>query len=131
VGNVRQSLQIALWAAVSWGLFIAYAHFILRAYGLHVHPTGIALLLGLAGMGVSIPSAPGSVGTLEYAFIFGLGLLNVGDENTRAIFALTYHMLEWVTTLVLGLFCLGQLGLSWRQVTAMTEQKVDVEQTHS
>jgi hypothetical protein len=59
---------------------------------------------------------------LEYAYILGLGLLGVGDENTRASFALTYHVLEWVTTLLLGLFCLGQLGLSLRQVTALVEQ---------
>ena len=49
-------------------------------------------------------------------------LLGVGGENRRATFALTYHVLEWVTTLVLGLFCLGQLGLSLRQVTALANQ---------
>jgi uncharacterized protein (TIRG00374 family) len=122
VGSLNRAVRITFWAAVSWGLFMAYAHFILRAYGLNVGPAGVAFLLGLAGMGVAIPSAPGSVGTLEYAYIFGLGLLKVGDENTRASFALTYHVLEWVTTLILGLFCLGQLGLSLRQVTAMAGQ---------
>ena len=119
VGSVSRAVRITLWAAASWGLFMAYAHFLLRAYGLSVSPAGVAFLLGLAGMGVAIPSAPGSVGTLEYAYIFGLGMLNVGDESTRATFALTYHVLEWVTTLILGLFSLGQLGLSLGQVTAM------------
>lgn len=122
VGSVSRAARITFWTAASWGLFMAYAHFLLRAYGLSVSPAGVAFLLGVAGMGVAIPSAPGSVGTLEYAYIFGLGVLNVGDENLRAAFALTYHVLEWVTTLILGLFCLGQLGLSLGQVTAMAGQ---------
>ena len=123
VGSLSRAARITFWSAASWGLFMAYVHFILRAYDLNVGLAGVAFLLGLAGMGVAIPSAPGSVGTLEYAYIFGLGLLNVGDENTRASFALTYHVLEWVTTLILGLFCLGQMGLSLRQVTSMVAQK--------
>jgi uncharacterized protein (TIRG00374 family) len=119
VDSVGRILRVFFWSVVSWGLFMAYAYFVLRAYGLRVTPVGVSFLLGVAGMGVSIPSAPGSVGTLEYAYILGLQWLGVGDENTRASFALTYHVIEWVTTCSIGLLCLGQLGLSFAQLSTM------------
>ena len=119
VGSLGRAVQITLWSAACWGVFIFYTQFILRAYGLEVSLAGSAFLLGVAGMGVSIPSAPGSVGTLEYAYVLGLRWLGVGDDNVRASFALTYHAIEWVTTCSIGLFCLGQLGLSFAQLSAM------------
>jgi uncharacterized membrane protein YbhN (UPF0104 family) len=75
----------------------------------------------MAGLGVSIPSAPGNVGTLEYAYILALRLLGIGDENTRASFALTYHVLEWTTTCSIGLLCLGQMGVSLGQLSTLTQ----------
>lgn len=122
IGSVVRALRVAFWSAASWGLFMAYAYFVLMAFGLSISLAGAAFLLGLAGLGVSIPSAPGSVGTLEYAYILGLQLLGIGDDTTRASFALTYHVLEWVTTCVLGLVCLGQLGLSLGQVSTMAAE---------
>jgi uncharacterized protein (TIRG00374 family) len=121
VGNVGRIARVAFWSAASWALFMLYAYFVLRAYGLHTTLAGLAFLLGMAGLGVSIPSAPGSVGTLEYAYILALQLLGVGDDNTRASFALTYHVLEWVTTCSIGLFCLGQMGLSLGQLSALAQ----------
>ncbi len=123
VGSVGRAVYVALLAVASWALFMAYAYFILRAYRLHIGVAGVAFLLGMAGLGVSIPSAPGGVGTLDYAYIFGLQLLKIGDENTRASFALTGHVIEWITTLALGMFSLGQLGLSFRQVSTLAERR--------
>jgi uncharacterized protein (TIRG00374 family) len=119
VGSAPRVLHVALWSAMAWGLFMAYAWFVLRAYDLRITFAGLAFLLGVAGLGVSIPSAPGSVGTLEAAYILGLQLLGIGDENTRASFALTYHVLEWVTTCSIGLLCVGQMGLSLSQLTTL------------
>lgn len=119
-GRPRQLVGLALWSAVVWSTFMGYGGFILRALGLHISPAGLAFLFGVAGLGIAIPSAPGSVGTLEYAYVFALEVLRIGDGNTRVSFALIYHALEWATTLVLGLVCLGQLGLSLGQVSEMT-----------
>jgi uncharacterized protein (TIRG00374 family) len=121
-GSVRRILRVLFGSAASWALIVAYAWFVLRAYGLRVAPAGVSFLLGVAGVGVSIPSAPGSVGTLEYAHVLGLRWLGVGDDNVRASFALTYHAIEWVTTCSIGLFCLGQLGLSFAQLSAMARK---------
>jgi uncharacterized protein (TIRG00374 family) len=126
VGSVGRALWIAVWSVLVWGLFVAYAYCVLRAYGLHIALAGAAFLLGVAGLGVSIPSAPGSVGTLEGAYILALQLLRIGDENSRASFALTYHVVEWVTTCTVGFLCLGRLGLSLGQLSQMTTR---LEQT--
>jgi uncharacterized membrane protein YbhN (UPF0104 family) len=117
---VGRALWIAVWSVLVWGLFVAYAYWVLRAFELHITLAGAAFLLGVAGLGVSIPSAPGSVGTLEGAYILALQLLRIGDENSRASFALTYHVVEWVTTCTVGFLCLGRLGLSLGQLSQMT-----------
>jgi uncharacterized protein (TIRG00374 family) len=123
VGNVGRAMRVAFWTAVSWGLFMAYAFLVLRAYHMDITVPGLAFLFGVLGLGLSIPSAPGSVGTVEYAMITALQLLGVGDENTRASFALTYHVLEWVTTCSIGLVCLGQLGLSLGQLSTLASNR--------
>ena len=119
IGSLSRALQIALWSLGAWALFAGYAAFVLRAYGLRISLPGALFLLGVGGMGVSIPSAPGNVGTLEGAYMLALQLLGVGDSNARASFALTYHVLEWVTTCSIGFVCLGQLGLSVGQLSRM------------
>ncbi len=125
VGSVKRAATVTGWTLFSWGLFLVYVYWVLRAYGLQIDAAGVAFLLGFSGLAVAIPSAPGSVGTMEYAYMLGLSLLGVGVEETRLGFALTYHMMEWVTTLALGLFCLGQLGLSLRQVSMGVDRLAD------
>lgn len=122
VHSVGQALWLVLGTAVLWGLVMGYALFILRAYDLPVSLAGAAFMLGMAGMGVAIPSGPGSVGTLEGAYMLALQLLGVGTLTSRASFALTYHVLEWVTTLLIGLFCLARLGLSLGQLSRLAER---------
>jgi len=121
VGSIGRALWIGGWSIAVWVTFVAYAYVILRAFDLRITLAGAAFLLGVAGLGVSIPSAPGSVGTLEGAYILALQLLAIGDENSRASFALTYHVVEWITTAALGLVSLGRLGLSLRQLARVTE----------
>ena len=120
VGSVARALQVTVSSALAWGLFMAYAALVLRAYGLAITLPGAAFLLGVGGLGVSIPSAPGNVGTLEGAYIAALALLGIGNSDSRAAFALTYHLVEWVTTCTIGLFCLGSLGLSLGELTKLT-----------
>ena len=96
-----------------------------RAYGLYLTLSGTAFLLGVGGLGVSIPSAPGNVGTLEGAYILALQMLGVGDSASRASFALTYHIVEWVTTCTIGLLCLGRLGFSLGQLAQLAERSPD------
>jgi uncharacterized protein (TIRG00374 family) len=119
IGSARRAIEIGLWSLGAWLLFAGYAAFVLGAYGLRTSLPGVLFLLGVGGMGVSIPSAPGNVGTLEGAYMLALQLLGVGDSSARASFALTYHVLEWVTTCTIGLLSLGQLGLSLGELSRM------------
>lgn len=131
VGSVARVLQVGASSAVAWGLFVAYAVLVLRAYGLAITLPGAAFLLGVGGLGVSIPSAPGNVGTLEGAYIAALTLLGIGNSDSRATFALTYHLVEWVTTCAIGLFCLGSLGLSLGELTGLTGSQDEFQNTRS
>jgi len=125
VGSVVRALQVGASSVAAWGLFMAYAALVLRAFGLAITLPGAAFLLGVGGLGVSIPSAPGNVGTLEGAYIAALTLLGIGSNDSRATFALTYHLVEWVTTCAIGLLCLGGLGLSLGELTKMTGRQVE------
>ena len=122
IGSVGRAAEIALWSLAAWGLFAGYAAAVLGAYGLRTSLPGVLFVLGVGGMGVSIPSAPGNVGTLEGAYVLALGLLGVGDRSSQVSFALTYHVVEWVTTCAIGLLCLGQLGLSVGQLSEVASR---------
>ncbi|MBN1641975.1 MAG: flippase-like domain-containing protein [Anaerolineae bacterium] len=122
VGTPGRAARTMFWSLGVWGLFVAYAALVMRAYGLRTTLFGALFLLGMGGLGVSIPSAPGNVGTLEGAYVLALQLLSVGDPSSRVSFALTYHVVEWVTTGAIGLLCLGSLGLSFRQISRIAQQ---------
>lgn len=117
IGNVGRALEIALWSLGAWALFASNARLVLAAFQMQTSLPKVLFLLGVGGLGVSFPSAPGNVGTLEGSMVLALGLLGVGDRSGRASFALTYHAIEWVTTCSIGLLCLGQLGWSMGQLS--------------
>jgi len=67
-------------------------------------------------LGISLPSAPGFVGTFHYFAILGLSIFNI-PKNTALSFALLSHVVGFVPVVLIGFFCLQRMGLSLRKVT--------------
>lgn len=93
--------QAAAFAAVSWAFEIAVAMLALRAFGLpHDLPHGMVVLFGV-NLALAIPSPPAALGNFELGAGSALMALG-GDAGRVAAFALAYHALQLLPTLVVG-----------------------------
>lgn len=67
-------------------------------------------------LGISLPSAPGFVGTFHYFAILGLSIFGI-SKNTALSFAILSHLIAFLPVVLIGFFCLQRMGLSLRKVT--------------
>ncbi len=98
----RVTVFLILLSAGIGVLSILTPYFIFLAFDM---PFGIAealLMNAVVTLSISVPSAPGRIGTFE-SFVFAvLFLLGFGDEAVSLAYALVYHAVVVVPTLIIG-----------------------------
>ena len=117
-GAVRSTRQIARVAANSllqWALLAACIQFALHALDIDVPAVASVLVLGLVVAGISIPSAPGFVGTIELCFVIGLGFFGIGANEALAA-AIFYHVLTFASVTGTGAILLSRFGTSYTEL---------------
>lgn len=103
------------WMALSWFLAVGNHYLVLRAFVPDAQILWMAFALGVAALGVALPSSPGSIGIYEAVFVGALAVFDVPYENALA-FALVNHAIYVVVTGILGLYALAQEGESLGRV---------------
>lgn len=104
-------LLLVLYSALTW--FLTALQVMVLADGMHIHipwEAGWVMIIALA-IGVTLPSAPGFVGTFEYAVIVCLLLYGVSRPEA-VMFALLLHAISVLPIVVLGLAVVWADGLS-------------------
>src|SRR5207249_4603715 len=99
--NPRAVAQAACFAALSWAVEIAVAMLALAAFGLPhdvAHAMGVLFGVNLA---LAIPSPPAALGNFELGAGFALAAFG-GKTEQAAAFAIGYHALQLLPTLVMG-----------------------------
>jgi uncharacterized membrane protein YbhN (UPF0104 family) len=81
------------------------------ACGISVSPTAVITVMVLATVGMSLPSAPGYVGSIQAAYVVGLAAYGVPAAEAVAA-SLFYHVLTCGTLLLAGVACLPTLRAS-------------------
>jgi len=73
-----------------------------------------AIVLGFLVLGVTLPSAPAFIGSVEYAFVFGLGLFGYAAEQALAA-AIFYHVLSFIYVILIAGICLAYywVAIKW------------------
>ncbi len=99
------------WMVLSWILAVCNHYLVLRAFVPDAKILWIAFALGVAALGVALPSSPASIGIYEAAFVGALAVFGVPFENALA-FALVNHAIYVAATGILGLYALSQEGES-------------------
>jgi uncharacterized protein (TIRG00374 family) len=105
-------LTLLHWAAN--GLMLYFAAVSLPLPGpLPIHAA--FLLLSVMALAITLPSAPGYVGTAQYCFVVALGAFAVGREQALAasIYAL---FMGYVPVTLAGFYYLARLGLKLRTI---------------
>jgi hypothetical protein len=95
LGSLRQPRLLAVVLALSiaqWLLVAATIFFSLRAVGLVAELVAVTSVLLMSVVGVTLPTAPGYVGTVQAAFVLGLAPFGVGTTNAVAA-SVVYNLL--------------------------------------
>ncbi len=102
-------LRFLFWMTINWGMAIVLYYLIIRAFFPQAQLSWGMFVLGAAAFGGAVPSLPGAVGTFEGALGGALTLLT-GDQSTALAVALTAHLVNYLTSLVLGGYALAREG---------------------
>ncbi len=101
--------RFMFWMLINWGMSLVTFYLILLAYFPQAQWTWAMFGLGAGAFGNAVPSLPGAVGTLEGALGGALTLVS-GDQNTSLAVALTTHLMNYLTAIVLGGYALSREG---------------------
>lgn len=118
--------KIALNSLVQWVLMGVCIWCSLVAVGVDVPLSGVVLVLIATIVGISMPTSPGYVGNIQFAFVVALEPFGVSAANAIAA-SVFYHVLAYAVVVVLGFTFLQRMGFSMRQLE--TEARSSVEST--
>lgn len=116
VGAIRAPrllVRIFGWSVLQWIAILGCIVFSLRAVDAPVSVAGAVAVLLLNVIGLTLPAAPGHVGTIQLAFIAGLAPFGVEAEEAFAA-SVIYNVLMVVPTVILGLPGLRRAGVELR-----------------
>ncbi len=114
-------IKISLYSTIIWFLAALPIHLTLISFG-HSPPFSISLfILVLIGIAISIPSAPGFIGTFHYACAKGLELFDLPIEEALSI-SIILHAINFFPITLIGFFFL------WRdKISLMDAEKLEEE----
>lgn len=113
--DFRRFIRVLLWIASSWGLAIVAHYLILLAFIPEATLLWMVFSIGVAMIGVALPSSPGYIGVYEAAYVGALSVFGVPYENALA-FALVDHVIYIGVTGILGAYALIREGQSLAQL---------------
>ncbi|MCF7811299.1 flippase-like domain-containing protein [bacterium] len=124
-------MAISIESILLWILYAAQVLAMMMAFRFHIDYPQIAaspvlvtfLLLVVTAVGLSVPSAPGGIGTFHATCVFGLSLFGV-NADAAAGFALLIHAISIIYYIFGGIPFMWREGLHWSQLRKM---KVDDE----
>ncbi len=127
-------IQVLLTTFFLWFLYALAMEYVLDAFSLTRNESlpelqGFALIQSMAitvvsALGMSIPSAPGAVGTYHKSVMIGLDFFGV-PGSIAAIFATTMHALNYLTLTLMGVFSLWRLDLSFSELMKLYERHAE------
>lgn len=106
LSSPRRVVGAVLATLCYWAMGFASLTLVAKAFGLALPWWGPALILALVGVGVSVPSSPGYVGTYHYFAALALTLLGV-EQSVAASFALIAHAMAIGPYTLLGVMTLA------------------------
>lgn len=133
LGAVRSPalvVRIAVWSALIWGVNALSFWIGFRAFGIHVPFIAALFLQAVIALAVSLPSAPGFFGLWEAGARVGLVQVWGIAASPAVAFALGFHFATFVPVTIVGLWYVGRLGISWREVGAsetVVEEAVEMD----
>lgn len=114
IGSPWLLAKIFGWSVLQWVAVLGCVVFSLRAVDVPVTVAGAVSVLLLNVIGLTLPAAPGHVGTVQLAFVVGLTPFGVVNDEALAA-SVVYNALMVVPTVILGFPGLRRAGAELRE----------------
>jgi uncharacterized membrane protein YbhN (UPF0104 family) len=108
------------WCLLTWLSWTGVAYACMLAFGLRLPFSAALFLMVVLNFGLMIPSSPGGLGVFEFMIILALAPYGVGKETALGV-GFTFHILQYILTLVMGWVFALQMNLSLRQLVPDAE----------
>ena len=124
-------IQALLWTVFLWlvngfGFWVAFL-----AFDIHLSMVAGVFVMGIVGLFVAIPSAPGFFGTWHLAARVGLADVYGVPVSQALSYAVGFHLAGFFPITFLGLYYAGRLGFSMKDVGGAEETVEEaVEEAH-
>ncbi len=109
--DFRRFSAVLFWLVLNWSITAFLYYLTLLAFVPSARFVWAAFGLGMVGLGVAIPSAPGGLGVVQAALVFVLRLFDVSYVQALA-YAITVHAVYYFITSLLGIYGLMVEGES-------------------
>jgi glycosyltransferase 2 family protein len=114
---IAMLLSIPIWTVYALGTYAA-----LKACAVNVPFSASWVVLAFVGIGVSLPSAPGFVGTFQFFTVAALALYAV-DQQQAFGFSLLHHMAQYIPVTLFGWILLIKEQMSLGDLAAIRTEK--------
>jgi uncharacterized protein (TIRG00374 family) len=111
----KSFLWMTFLALVGWALQVVMLVCVERAFGVHVGWMGATFVLVAINFAISLPSAPGNLGTFELAAVLAYTWLGL-DKGTSLGIGFYFHFLQVIPVTLLGLFYYFRWGLQLKDM---------------
>jgi uncharacterized membrane protein YbhN (UPF0104 family) len=144
IDNFAQGLEIfrrsehyflvLLWTFVMWGVYLSIIYISLYLFYFNtlqyplIYASPIVaciVMLTITTAGISIPSAPGAVGTYHGVCLFGMTIFGVASELGMS-YAILMHLTNFLPMTLIGLGCLFKEGLKLAELSGAVEKKKEI-----
>jgi uncharacterized protein (TIRG00374 family) len=104
-----QFLRAAGLILFNWAIALGQYYLLMRAFFPGGELLWAAFSLGVAALGIAVPSSPGSIGVMEAALVGALSVFRL-DPSVALAFALIVHLIQYLLTGVIGVYALARDG---------------------
>ena len=101
----RRTLNVLLISLLSWFAMLATLYCCLMAVSMSASMTMAAIMLSFTVLGLTLPTSPGFVGTIQIAFVTGAQLFDANHEYALAA-SILYNLVITVPPMLIGIVCL-------------------------
>lgn len=133
--DVANLTKFCLWTAVYWSANGLAVWVLARAFGLELSIVGGFAVMGLVGVGISLPNSPGLVGQYQWFTLLGLSLYlghGVMDDGTPLhasafAYSIVQHLLQVIWYVGMGALGLASPWVSFADLRAMRRSQASPE----
>lgn len=120
----KRFLLVVVLLSATWLFNISWYYVLLRAFVPEAKFLWAAFSVGVASLGVAVPSTPGYIGVYEFATVSALALFAIPESDAFA-YALVSHALYLTVTIILGLVGFSLETISIKDIFKRAQEKPD------